>query len=220
MHKKLIFAAVLAFAVSSLNAQTPTPASSLEQELAAMSRDHQKAAYQTEEIDEKAQLLDALLVRAVDLQMRHPSSNMAKAWVGWMNMETAAVQTNPQAIMTRFHDARSNLQAAVDADRNCCGAEAHLSLAILYQVPLPGSPANAPELIEKHFAIAFEMQPNGLLPNTRYAGYLMRAGQLEKALKHADAALAAPPLGRPAEDRAIRTLAQNFKDQIQERMKK
>jgi Tfp pilus assembly protein PilF len=190
-------------------------APALQEELAGLSRDLESKFFGTDEIDEKTQVVEALIVRATDLHKRNPDSALARAWIGWMQFTSVYLQTNPQVAMTRLTDARANLEAALAADPNCCGATAYVSLAIIYQVPLPGLPAADPQ---KQFDKALALDPNGVAPNTRYAGFLMRKGDLDAALKHATLALNAPPLAnRPNEDRNVRAQAQTFIDQINER---
>jgi tetratricopeptide (TPR) repeat protein len=193
-------------------------APTLQEELAGMSRDMESKFYGVEEIDDKTQAVEALIARATDIHKRNPDSALARAWIGWMQFTSVYLQTNPQVAMSRLTDARANLEAALAADPSCCGATAYVSLAIIYQVPLPGLPTADPQ---KQFDKALALDPDGVAPNTRYAGYLMRKGELEAALKHANAALKAPPLAnRPNEDKAVRAQAQTFIDQINERKKK
>lgn len=216
MIKQLLLIATLALASVAAQSESPT----YEQEMAAVSRDYQVALYGTEVGDARSKAMDDLITRAADLQARYPKRGMPHAWTGWVKYTQLFSVTDPAAAMPLIQGARVSLEKALEIEPNCCGVEAYVTLAIIYQVPLTGQDQR--ETVKKYFAKAFELDPKGLTPNTRYAGYLMRSGDFEGALKHANAALAAPPLPayRAAEDKAVRETAQDFLEQIKERMKK
>jgi hypothetical protein len=215
MLKKILLLSVLA-----LTSSVTLPSSATyEQELADFSRDFQTASYATEAGEARTKALDGLLARAVDLKSRYPNRGMPLAWVGWLKFNSMYSQTDPATMMPLLLDARANLEKAIEIEPNCCGPEAFVTLAIIYQVPLTGKDQR--DTVRMYFAKAFAIDPNGVIPNTRFAGFLMRNGELEAALKHANAALAAPPLrNRPGEDRAVREQAQDFIEQITDRMKR
>jgi Tfp pilus assembly protein PilF len=122
-------------------------------------------------------------------------------------------------IFSAAHAELPTWEEAIAIEPNCCGESAYVLLALIYQVPLTGKDQS--ETVKQYFAKAFAVDPNNAVTNTRYAGYLMRSGDYENALKHANAALTAPPLiNRPTEDRAVREQAQQFIEQIKERQKK
>jgi hypothetical protein len=216
MNKILVLIATLVLAGNASYAAAPT----LADELDTVWRETNAAMYGDQDADEKQQSIEALLTRAKTLSKSNPESALARAWVGWLNLNGATLQSNPQVAIAKMNDARDNLEAALAIDANCCGVGAYVSLGILNEFPIPG--AKPREDPRKYYAKALEISPDGLTSNTRYAGFLMRAGELDAAQNHAKLAIAAPPLPphRQDEDKAIRAQAQVLLDQIDERMKK
>jgi tetratricopeptide (TPR) repeat protein len=190
-----------------------------EQEVADISRDFQSVIGESADPATRDKMFASILARATDLKGRYPNRGLPLAWIGWVKFSSMYSQTDPAAMMPLLLDSKTNLEKAVEIEPNCCGESAYVSLALIYQVPLTGKDQS--ETVKQYFAKAFAVDPNNAVTNTRYAGYLMRSGDYENALKHANAALAAPPLAnRPTEDRAVREQAQQFIEQIKERQKK
>jgi hypothetical protein len=215
MLKKLLVATLVTFTAQVTLAASPT----LDEELATISRDHIIATYHTDDLDERSQRLDALLARAIDLQKRYPTNAMAHAWIGWLYNGSAGLQTNPQEMAARWTKARTHLEAAVAIDPDCCFGYAYVALAMIHQVPIPGM--QGPPAVHNYFAKALAIDPNGVMANAQYAGFLLRAGDLENARKHANTVLAAPPIpDNPDQDRTSRELAQQILTKIAERTKK
>jgi Tfp pilus assembly protein PilF len=117
-----------------------------------------------------------------------------------------------------FQEALTNQETAVEVDPRCCGPEIYVSLAGLYQAPALGKDS---ETVRRTFDKALDIAPDNLLVLTRYAQYLMRSGEYENALKHANAALNAPPLNfsRTGQDKALRETARDLIAQINDRIK-
>jgi tetratricopeptide (TPR) repeat protein len=214
MSKSAIFV-FLALASSAIVAATP----SWEEEITALPRDYD-AITAMEPGDVQAKAMDNLLSRAIALQARFPERGLALAWIGWTQFQMASSATDFTARIRLLKESLANLEAAVASDPYCCGSEVYIALASLAQAPVTGK-ASA-EAVHRYFAKALEISPNSLIAHTHYAGYLMRTGAYEEALRHANAALAAPTLdyARTAQDKALREAAQDLIDQTNDRIKR
>jgi len=215
MFRKTFFAMLVALTANMTLAATIT----FEEEVAAISRDHNAATYHTDDLDERREKVETLLARAIDLQKRYPGSAIAHAWVGWLSNGSAGLQTNPQAMAAKWTEARKHLETAVTIDPDCCFGYAYVALAMIHQVPIPGM--QGPPAVHSYFAKALAIDPNGVMANAQYAGFLLRTGDLENARKHAGTVLAAPPIpDNPDQDRTSRELAQQVLTKVAAQAKK
>jgi hypothetical protein len=190
-----------------------------DEEMSSISRDYD-AVSDAEQGEAQVKVSKEFLARATELQKRFPDRGLPLAWMGWMRVSAAVNMTDPAAMLPLLLDGRGNLIAAVEKEPNCCDADPYVTLALLYQIPITGKDESA--TVRMYFDKGFAINPNSLALNARYAGYLMKSGDLEGALKYANIALAAPPLSnhREKQDKATRQIAQDFLEQTNDRIKR
>lgn len=191
-----------------------------DQEIADISRSFDAAAFGMEPGDARKAEMGKILARVLDLQKRFPNRGLTHAWLGWLKFEEMSGMTDYAAMMPMLQEGLKHIEGAIAMEPACCGPEPYINLATVYQIPFTGKDQS--ETVRKNFAKALEMDPKGLVINTRYAQYLMRAGDYNNALKHVNAAIASPPLAmfRPGQDKAVREEAQDLVEQINDRMKR
>jgi hypothetical protein len=187
--------------------------------MANISRDYDVVS-DTEAGEARIKMSNEFLERATELQKRFPDRGLPLAWMGWMKVDAAFNTTDPAVMVPLLLDGRANLIAAVEKEPNCCDADPYVTLAVLHQFPITGMDERA--TVRMYFDQAFAINSNSIVLNARYAGYLMRSGDLDGALKYANAALAAPPLAnhRVKQDEAARQIAQDILEQTNDRIKR
>ena len=215
---RLILISSIGLAFSAVHAEPPT-LPTWDESISSLPGDYD--AITTAELgDARTKATNAMMTKVVVLQARFPDRGLPRAWVGWLQYDMASTGSDLSARYQLYRDSLANLEAAVAMEPDCCGVEAFISLAALNQIRFLAKDQG--ETVHAYFAKALAVDPTNLVAHASYAGYLMRVGDYENALKHANAALAASPLnfGRTEQDKALRETARDIVEQTNDRMKR
>jgi tetratricopeptide (TPR) repeat protein len=216
MKAYIRFCASLVLALAQATALATT-AADFDQELAAIIRDYDKAYYDTPNRDAKSKAFEAVAQRAANLAKQHPNRGEPVSWQGQSLAEQSAVEGS----LGLAKQARKALEAAIAITPNAYASEAYSTLGSMY-ANMPGFPLafGDKKKAREYFQKALAINSSSIGANVGYAQLLLKTDDYAGAMKHATAALNAPPrLGREKADKAARARADSVIAKAKEKLR-